>query len=202
MTKVDLAKQSITMEMLVSMDGLTVNSAGFIKCPFHEDKTNSLKVYAGSKGFYCFGCNTGGSVIDYWGMRTDRTSKKDTLAVAIDLLSIFNIVAPDDGFSPYKPSAKDVNKDADEELNEIFSSLMELRDELQYRLLAGEPATPSKLDENSLSDAMDNIDANILDTYNTLAYIEYVSDCCCGIYGRGELKDWAFLEAERLCDYG
>lgn len=35
-------------------------------CPFHEDKSSmSLRVYEGEKGFFCFGCNRGGSAIDF-----------------------------------------------------------------------------------------------------------------------------------------
>lgn len=45
--------------------GLHPNRAGFIPCPFHHERTASLKLYPGAKGFYCFGCHTGGSVIDF-----------------------------------------------------------------------------------------------------------------------------------------
>lgn len=44
--------------------GFHPNRAGFIPCPFHHERTASLKLYPGAKGFYCFGCHTGGSVID------------------------------------------------------------------------------------------------------------------------------------------
>lgn len=45
--------------------GLEVNRAGFCCCPFHHEKTASMKLYPGAKGFYCFGCHAGGSVIDF-----------------------------------------------------------------------------------------------------------------------------------------
>ena len=45
--------------------GFHPNRAGFIPCPFHHERTASLKLYPGAKGFYCFGCHTGGSVIDF-----------------------------------------------------------------------------------------------------------------------------------------
>lgn len=44
--------------------GLEVNRTGFTPCIFHHEKTASLKLYPGTKGFYCFGCHTGGSIID------------------------------------------------------------------------------------------------------------------------------------------
>lgn len=45
--------------------GFEVNRAGFCRCPFHHERTASLKLYPGTKGFYCFGCHVGGSVIDF-----------------------------------------------------------------------------------------------------------------------------------------
>lgn len=45
--------------------GFIPNRSGFVPCPFHHEKTASLKLYPGSKGFYCFGCHSGGSVVDF-----------------------------------------------------------------------------------------------------------------------------------------
>lgn len=36
-----------------------------IKCPFHEDRSPSLKVYTKNNHFVCFGCNARGSPIDF-----------------------------------------------------------------------------------------------------------------------------------------
>jgi len=35
------------------------------KCPFHNDKFPSMVVYLNTNSWYCFGCNKGGSVIDF-----------------------------------------------------------------------------------------------------------------------------------------
>ena len=46
--------------------GFDVDRAGFCHCPFHQgDNTGSLKVYDGDKGWHCFGCGAGTSVIDF-----------------------------------------------------------------------------------------------------------------------------------------
>lgn len=47
--------------------GYPPNRAGFIPCPFHHENTASLKLYnvQSGNGFYCFGCQKGGSVIDF-----------------------------------------------------------------------------------------------------------------------------------------
>lgn len=44
--------------------GLRPDAHGFCKCPFHQEKTGSLRLYDGQRGFYCFGCGASGSVID------------------------------------------------------------------------------------------------------------------------------------------
>lgn len=41
------------------------NRAGYICCPFHNEKTPSLKIYPDGSGWHCFGCHRGGSVIDF-----------------------------------------------------------------------------------------------------------------------------------------
>lgn len=45
--------------------GLHLNNANYVCCPFHNEKTPSMKIYSGSRGFYCFGCGMSGSVIDF-----------------------------------------------------------------------------------------------------------------------------------------
>lgn len=59
-------KARLTMQEVVEYYGFQVGRSGFIKCPFHQgDHTASLKVYPGSGGWHCFGCNAGGTVIDF-----------------------------------------------------------------------------------------------------------------------------------------
>lgn len=58
-------KRYISVYNLAERYGYTPNRAGFIRCPFHSDGTASLKIYQNGKGWYCFGCKRGGSVIDF-----------------------------------------------------------------------------------------------------------------------------------------
>ncbi len=44
--------------------GFTPNRAGYICCPFHGERTPSLKLYEDG-GWHCFGCGRGGSSIDF-----------------------------------------------------------------------------------------------------------------------------------------
>lgn len=45
--------------------GFATDKKGNICCPFHNEKQPSLGYYAGGKRWHCFGCNEGGSVIDF-----------------------------------------------------------------------------------------------------------------------------------------
>ena len=59
--------QTLSMRDVAARYGMESNRAGFISCPFHSsDNTPSLKIYnEPGKGFYCYGCNTGGDVIKF-----------------------------------------------------------------------------------------------------------------------------------------
>ena len=35
-----------------------------VKCPFHDDKTMSMMVYADKKRWWCYACNEGGTAFD------------------------------------------------------------------------------------------------------------------------------------------
>jgi hypothetical protein len=54
-------KQRLPIKEVARYYGITVNKAGFTKCPFHNERTPSMKIY--DDHFYCFGCQCGGDVI-------------------------------------------------------------------------------------------------------------------------------------------
>ena len=61
----DQVKSLVTIQEVAEHYGFHPNRAGYICCPFHHEKTASLKLYSGQRGFHCFGCGAGGSVIDF-----------------------------------------------------------------------------------------------------------------------------------------
>ena len=58
-------KRLVPMTRAAPFYGLDVRGDGFCRCPFHGEKTASMKVYDGDRGWHCFGCHEGGSVIDF-----------------------------------------------------------------------------------------------------------------------------------------
>lgn len=65
MREADIIKQAVTMRDVVEHYGFYPNRGGYIACPFHNEKTASLKVYPDTGGWHCFGCGRGGSTIDF-----------------------------------------------------------------------------------------------------------------------------------------
>ena len=59
-------RQRVTMQDVLVKYGMQTGRGGFLHCPFHSgDHTASLKVYNGGRGWHCYGCGRGGSVIDF-----------------------------------------------------------------------------------------------------------------------------------------
>ena len=66
MNVADEVKRCLSGRQVGEFYGFEPNRAGYISCPFHHEKTASLMLYKeAGRGWYCFGCNQGGSVIDF-----------------------------------------------------------------------------------------------------------------------------------------
>lgn len=77
--KIGLSESDIVAARNVPMDDiidLSMNRSRFVRCPFHDEKTPSCKIY--KNNFHCFGCNEHGSPID-WVMKTQDKSFKDAV---------------------------------------------------------------------------------------------------------------------------
>ena len=61
----DDIKKLVTMQDVAKAYGIRVNRMGFAECPFHREKTPSMKIYKGGGGWHCFGCGEGGDVISF-----------------------------------------------------------------------------------------------------------------------------------------
>ena len=61
----DDVKGRLSVAEVAQYYGHKANRAGFIRCPFHNDRTPSLKLYTTS--YHCFACGAHGDVIDFVG---------------------------------------------------------------------------------------------------------------------------------------
>ena len=59
----DKIKEEIPMISLINYLGIQTTKNNYINCPFHKEKTASLKIY--EKSYHCFGCQSNGTVIDF-----------------------------------------------------------------------------------------------------------------------------------------
>lgn len=58
-------KEELTLQKVLEFYGFSVNKRGFMRCPFHQEKTPSLKVYNKNRSWKCFGCGAGGDEISF-----------------------------------------------------------------------------------------------------------------------------------------
>ncbi len=66
MKPVDEVKRALSGHQVGEFYGFEPNRSGYISCPFHHEKTASLMLYQEpGRGWHCFGCGRGGSVIDF-----------------------------------------------------------------------------------------------------------------------------------------
>lgn len=107
-------RDTVSMDTLLGLYGYKTKH-GFMVCPFHSgDHTASLKVYEGGKGWFCYGCGAGGSVIDFV-MKHDDCSFK-TAVKAIDGALGLGLLIPEDPLQESRRHAEDAILDALEAL--------------------------------------------------------------------------------------
>ena len=58
----EAVKQSVTTRQAAEHYGIHVGRNGMACCPFHHDKTPSMKL---DRRYHCFGCGADGDVIDF-----------------------------------------------------------------------------------------------------------------------------------------
>ena len=76
-------KERLTIREVVDRYGLPVKR-GFICCPFHSERTPSLKLYQNNT-WYCFGCGSHGDVIDFVSKMEGKTFSETVRSLALEL---------------------------------------------------------------------------------------------------------------------
>ena len=77
----EAVKQSVTTRQAAERYGIRVERNGMCCCPFHEDRTPSMKL---DRRYYCFGCGATGDVIDFVSQLRGISSKEAAILLAQD----------------------------------------------------------------------------------------------------------------------
>ncbi len=77
----EIVKSSVTTRQAAERYGIRVNHYGMARCPFHNDRTPSMKV---DERFHCFGCQADGDVIDFVARLFDLPVKDAAVKLAND----------------------------------------------------------------------------------------------------------------------
>jgi len=84
-------KQRLTIETVLSHYDLHPDKHHLLKCPFHDDKDPSLKIYPETNTFNCFGCGATGDVIEFI-ERYDKRGKHEAIIKAQGLTGMTSAV--------------------------------------------------------------------------------------------------------------
>ncbi len=85
-------KQAVTAREAAEHYGIEVNRAGMCLCPFHAERTPSMKL---DERFHCFGCGADGSVIDFAAMLFEITPLEAAKKLAAEFGISYDNKPPD-----------------------------------------------------------------------------------------------------------
>lgn len=181
-------KDRVSAQEAAQYYGFQPNRAGFICCPFHGEKTPSLKLYPGAGGFHCFGCHTGGSVIDF----TGRLLGLEPMAAVERLNADFALDLP----IHRKPTqAERQEAQRRREVNETINQFEAWRGSLINQLNACFRVAHLALKSLETPADLDRLTSSQVLAIREQAYFEWVSDVLTG----GKMAEQMEIFRERRC---
>ena len=117
------------------------------QCPFHGEKTASLCLYEGDRGFYCFGCHEGGDVVRLY----EKALGVSPVQAATQLAADFGITAISEPVKRSRaPSEYNLRRALEKKQAERYRELTDLRWEADARLaaMARRVLTPEDMDRH------------------------------------------------------
>ena len=153
-------KAAVTVRQAAKHYGLEVNRGNMICCPFHDDRTPSMKL--NEDYFYCFGCGATGDVIDLVARLFNLSSYDAAKMLAYDF-----------GIDPDKPPAAaalrkpqyPLTKASQKEALRCQRVLCDYLHLLERWKVQYAPKTPE-----------DTVDDRFVEACQMLDYIEYLAD--------------------------
>ena len=116
-------KAAVTARQAAEMYGLKVGRNSLTCCPFHQDKTPSMKV---DDRYYCFGCGVTGDAVDLTAQLLGLSPKDAALRLAADFGIEIDEKAKPNAFHPYRPRA-DPQKELQKWFDHAWGVLLEYR---------------------------------------------------------------------------
>lgn len=116
-------KAAVTARQAAEMYGLKVGRNSLTCCPFHQDKTPSMKV---DDRYYCFGCGVTGDAVDLTVQLLGLSPKDAALRLAADFGIEIDEKAKPNAFHPYRPRA-DPQKELQKWFDHAWGVLLEYR---------------------------------------------------------------------------
>ncbi len=95
----DEVRERVTVREVMERAGIQFNRNNMCRCPFHQDKTASMKAKPNDRKYFCFGCGEKGDAIDFIVKYMGLAPKEAAMWIATD----FGIMYDDNMRSPPKP---------------------------------------------------------------------------------------------------
>ena len=157
-------KAAVTTRKAAEYYGIKVNRSGMCRCPFHDDRSPSMKV---DSRFHCFGCGADGDVINFTARLFDLTNKEAAEKLAGDFGIAYEKWKPPDRKARKEKQKLKLRARRFEETDRLFYSGLT---DYYHTLLRWKedfaPKTPDEEWDDRFCEALQNI-----------SIIEYVMDC-------------------------
>ena len=116
----EAVKQSVTTRQAAEHYGIRVGRNGMACCPFHNDKTPSMKL---DRRYHCFGCGADGDVIDFAAALYGLGKKEAAVQLAQDFGLSYEDWKPPGKAKKPKPRQKSPEEQFQEAKNRCFRIL-------------------------------------------------------------------------------
>ena len=157
-------KEAVTTRQAAEYYGIQVNRSGMCRCPFHDDRSPSMKV---DSRFHCFGCSADGDVINFTAQLFGLTNKEAAEKLAGD----FSIE-----YEKWKPPDRKARKEKQKQ--ELRAQRFEKTDRLFYAGLTDYYHTLLRWKEDFAPKTPDEEwDDRFCGALQNISKIEYVMDC-------------------------
>lgn len=157
-------KEAVSTRQAAEYYGIKANRSGMCRCPFHDDRSPSMKV---DSRFHCFGCGADGDVINFTARLFDLTNKEAAEKLAGDFGIEYEKWKPPDRKTQKENQKQNLRARRFEEtdrffyigLTDYYHTLLRWKDDFA-------PKTPDEEWDDRFCEALQNI-----------SIIEYVMDC-------------------------